>query len=527
MTVSYNFALVLTSFMVAVLASYTALHLASRVSVDRGRTASLLWLGGGALSMGTGIWSMHFIGMLGSSIGIPMVYDIGWTLLSLLIAVTVSGLALHLVSNETLNRSSLAIGGAVMGAGIVSMHYVGMGAMQIAPGIDFRPGLVTVSVMIAVIASYIALALFAALRSSVLKHPFIKRGVSAVVMAVAISGMHYTGMAAAQFAPDSICTSPGGADVSNAWLAGTIAVFTLLLLAIALIISLYDAHLISNAWVHNQKLVEVNERLRHESEQREQANQQIRQQAEHLEVLNSQLEANVLKRTHQLEASVRELEAFSYAVAHDLRGPLSTIGGFCGLLEAPDSGRLNDKGNHYLERIKGSAEKMGELIEALLALAHLSRVGLRHEDVNLSALAQAAIDDCRARDPDREVHTTVQPLMHSMGDTRLLRQVMVNLINNAWKFSSRRDEATIEIGMTPGQDGRPVFHVKDNGAGFDMAYVDKLFGFFERLHNPTEFEGTGIGLASVHRILVRHEGRIWAESAPDQGAAFYFTLWEP
>ncbi|RYF44840.1 MAG: hypothetical protein EOO27_42545, partial [Comamonadaceae bacterium] len=220
MNVSYNFPLVLTSFLVALLASYTAMHLASRVAVARGRISSLLWLGGGALSMGTGIWSMHFIGMLGSSIGMPMVFGPWRTLLSLLIAVIVSGMALQLVSRQALSRRSLAVGGAVMGAGIVSMHYVGMMAMEISPPIQFKPGLVALSVLIAAVASYIALSMFAALRSPDIERPMFKRGASAVVMAVAISGMHYTGMAAAQFAPDSICTVPGGGDISNAWLAG-------------------------------------------------------------------------------------------------------------------------------------------------------------------------------------------------------------------------------------------------------------------------------------------------------------------
>jgi NO-binding membrane sensor protein with MHYT domain len=171
LTITYNFSLVLASLMVAVLASYTALHLASRVSVARGRAASLAWLGGGALSMGTGIWSMHFLGMLGSSIAIPMVYGPWWTLLSLVIAVAASGFALFLVRRKKLSRLSLAIGGAVMGSGIVSMHYTGMMALQISPAVRFEPALVAVSVLIAVVASIIALTLFVALRSSTITHP--------------------------------------------------------------------------------------------------------------------------------------------------------------------------------------------------------------------------------------------------------------------------------------------------------------------------------------------------------------------
>ena len=512
--------------MVAVLASYIAFHLASRVSIARGSTASAAWLGGGALSMGTGIWSMHFVGMLGSSTSISIFYGPWWTLLSLMIAVTVSGFALFLVRGEELSRLSLAIGGAVMGGGIVSMHYAGIMAMQISPAMRFEPVLFTASVLIAVVASIAALALFVASRSSVITHPLVKRGASALVMGGAIAGSHYTGMAAVRFAPGSICTVPAG-DASNAWFASTIAVFTLLVLAIALITSLYDAHLMSRTWQHNERLLQFNEKLRHESLQLEQANRQIRQQSEHLEILNLDLEVRVSQRTEQLQESVRELEAFSQAIAHDLSGPLISIGGFCGLLGKPAAGSLNAKGHHYLGKITDSSKKVTELIEALLSLMHLSQIDLQHEQVDLSGLAQETLDDFRTRDPGRAVRTFVQPGMQCMGDTRLLRQVLVNLIGNAWKFSARQSDAAIEVGMKPGRHVRAMFFVKDNGAGFDMAYAEKLFGSFQRLHSLSEFEGTGIGLATVRRIIARHEGRIWAQSAPEEGASFFFTLWEP
>ncbi|MDB5845336.1 MAG: sensor signal transduction histidine kinase, partial [Polaromonas sp.] len=246
----------------------------------------------------------------------------------------------------------------------------------------------------------------------------------------------------------------------------------------------------------------------------------------HLEALNSQLEGRVVKRTEQLQASVRELEAFSHAVAHDLRGPLSTIANLCRLLGHPVAGSLNDKGHHYLQRVKSNVQQMAELTDALLSLANLSQIDLRHEQVDLTALAQEAFDDCRARDPERTVRSAVQAGMQCMGDARLLRQVLVNLIGNAWKFSAKQLDAAIEVGMTPGSQTQAVFFVRDNGAGFDMAHADKLFATFERLHSPSEFEGTGIGLATVRRIIVRHEGRVWAEAAPEEGASFFFTLWE-
>lgn len=230
-----------------------------------------------------------------------------------------------------------------MGGGIASMHYAGMMALQISPAIRFEPVMVAVSLLIAVLASITALSLFVALRSSTLKHRLIKRGAGALVMGLAIAGMHYAGMAAASFAPGSICTAPAG-EVSNLWLAGLITGFTFLVLTMALITSLYDAHLMSRD--------ALNQRLCHESLQLERANWQIRQQSQDLAMLNLQLENRVVKRTEQLEESARELQAFSPAVAHDLRGPITTVAGFCGLLTKSEAGRLSDKGLHYLGKIK-------------------------------------------------------------------------------------------------------------------------------------------------------------------------------
>ena len=515
LNITYDFLLTLTSIAVAVLASYTALHLASCVSVARSKASSLAWLGGGALSMGIGIWSMHFVGMLGSSIGIAMVYDLGWTLLSLAISVLVSGLALWLVRRENLSWLNLISGGVVMGGGIACMHYAGMMALQISPAIRFEPVMVAVSTLIAVLVSITALSLFVALRSTTLKHRVIKRGAGALVMGVAIAGMHYAGMASASFSPGSICTAPEG-EVSNLWLAGLIAGFTFLVLTMALITALYDAHLLSRD--------ALNQELFQESRQLERANRQIRQQSTDLAILNLQLENRVVQRTEQLEESVRELKAFSHAVAHDLRGPITTGAGFCGLLAKSEAGRLSDKGCYYLEKIKVNLKNMADLIDGLLSLTHLSQIDLKHEQINLSCLARDVLDDWHLQEPKRRVSSSVQGEMHCMGDVRLIKQVMINLIGNAWKFSSKQPTAVIHVGMQIGPNEQVVFFVSDNGAGFDMAYVNKLFGTFQRLHSHADFEGTGIGLATVRRIIVRHGGRIWASSILGEGATFFFTL---
>ncbi len=240
--------------------------------------------------------------------------------------------------------------------------------------------------------------------------------------------------------------------------------------------------------------------------------------------LNVDLENRVLRRTAQLEAANQELEAFSYSVAHDLRSPLSSINGFSALLQKALPADTGEKANHYLLRIRAGVQRMGELTDGLLSLAQLSRTSLRWESVDISAEATQLVRQYAERDPARVVKVTVEPGLLVRGDTALLRQVLENLIANAWKFSSRNPLASISIGKETGADQQAVYFVRDNGAGFDMAYVDKLFGTFQRLHSPDEFSGSGIGLATVKRIITRHGGSVWARSAIGEGSTFYFTL---
>jgi len=240
--------------------------------------------------------------------------------------------------------------------------------------------------------------------------------------------------------------------------------------------------------------------------------------------LNSELEERVKQRTAQLEAANRDLEAFSYSIAHDLRAPLSSIDGFSQMLESAAAPELGDRCRHYLRRIRCGVRQMGELTDGLLALANLSRTSLRSEPVDLAALARAAVAACRESSPARVVEVEIAPCLPVQGDPRLLAQVIGNLVGNAWKFTSRKEHARIEVGRLPGPDWAPVFYVRDNGAGFDMAHASKMFDAFQRMHSSAEFEGTGIGLAIVHKIVTRHGGRVWAEAAPDRGATFHFTL---
>ena len=212
-------------------------------------------------------------------------------------------------------------------------------------------------------------------------------------------------------------------------------------------------------------------------------------------------------------------------MSHDLRTPLSAIDGFSSLL-GKELGTIasSDRSRHYLSRIRAGVSQMGELIDALLSLAQISRTSLRWDSVDLSAIAHAVFDGYREREPERRALLDIQSGLLAQGDPRLLKQVLENLLGNAWKFSGRQPQTLIAFRRETRPDGEQVYVVQDSGAGFDMAYADKLFGAFERLHTASEFAGTGIGLTTVHRIVARHGGRIWAESAPGLGASFYFTI---
>jgi signal transduction histidine kinase len=232
-----------------------------------------------------------------------------------------------------------------------------------------------------------------------------------------------------------------------------------------------------------------------------------------------------LKRvSNQLELANKELEAFSYSVSHDLRAPLRSMDGFSQALLEDYADKVDAEGKDYLQRIRGAAQRMGDLIEALLALSRVTRSEVHRAPLDLSALAGAIAAELQQREPGRQAEWVIQDGLATEGDARLLRAVLENLLGNAWKFTAARAPARIEFGVWAGSDGRPTYFVRDNGAGFDMAYEDKLFGAFQRLHTQAEYAGTGIGLATVQRIIHRHGGRVWAEGAPGKGATFYFTI---
>jgi PAS domain S-box-containing protein len=239
--------------------------------------------------------------------------------------------------------------------------------------------------------------------------------------------------------------------------------------------------------------------------------------------LNEGLEVRILERTAELEASTRELDAFAYSVSHDLRAPLRSLDGFSQALAEDCAAMLDETGKDYLRRIQSNAVRMGQMIDDLLNLSRTTRLELRRQPVDLAEIAADVLAELRETSPDRQIEVVVQPDLAATGDAHLLRLTLMNLIGNAWKFTGKVAAARVEIGRGE-DDGELAFFVRDNGAGFDMAHVHKLFDPFNRLHSRSDFDGSGLGLAIVQRIVRRHGGRVWAVAAPGVGATFYFTL---
>jgi signal transduction histidine kinase len=277
---------------------------------------------------------------------------------------------------------------------------------------------------------------------------------------------------------------------------------------------LRQAHLDLEQRVHDRtaKLAQSNTELKREISERQRVEEDM-----------CKLNVDLLQRTTQLESSNKELEAFSYSVSHDLRAPLRGIDGFSQAVLDDYGDKLDDTGKQYLQRVREASQRMAKLIDAMLNLARLIRAELTFESVDLSAIGRSVVSDLSKVDPDGQVDIVVADNLRTTADPDLTRVVLENLLGNAWKFSRQEEFARIELGMTY-HYSQPVFFVRDNGVGFDMTYADKLFGAFQRLHAMSEFPGIGIGLATVHRIIQRHGGRIWADASVGKGATFFFTL---
>ncbi len=242
-----------------------------------------------------------------------------------------------------------------------------------------------------------------------------------------------------------------------------------------------------------------------------------------LRLENAALQRRIHERTLELEAANKDLEAFSYSISHDLRAPLRAVDGFATILSRKYSAQMPEDARRLLNQVTTSAQRMGQLIDDLLRFSRLGRESLSKRPTNISGIVQSVLEELRKDHSGRKIDVRVESLPDCNGDSALLRQAFVNLLSNAFKYTRQRENAVIEVGCRR-ETGENVYFVRDNGAGFDMQYAEKLFGVFQRFHRAEEFEGTGVGLSIVQRIIQRHDGRVWAESTVGKGAAFYFTL---
>jgi light-regulated signal transduction histidine kinase (bacteriophytochrome) len=268
----------------------------------------------------------------------------------------------------------------------------------------------------------------------------------------------------------------------------------------------------------------LHDRIKRQSEELE---LRVRERTQELYTAQAELQktnAELVQLTSKLEAANKELEAFSYSASHDLRAPLRSIDGFSQVLLEDYGSTMDALGQDYLQRIRMATQRMADLIDALLELSRVTRAELSRKPLDLTAMARIIAEELRRQEPARAVEFALAEDLTVSGDPRLLRVVLENLLGNAWKFTAKKEQTRIEIGSLRQPDGVLAYFVRDNGAGFDMQYAQKLFGAFQRLHRVGEFAGTGIGLATVQRIIHRHGGRIWAEGVVDHGATFYFTL---
>jgi diguanylate cyclase len=501
---SYDLELVLLSIVVAMMASYSALDLAGRVTLADQRAARY-WLLGGAFAMGAGIWSMHFIGMLAFSLPIPLAYDPAITLASLVIAIATSYFALWVVSRPTLGAWLLLTAGFIMGAGICAMHYTGMAAMRMSPPIRYEPLLFTASVLIAISASIVALFLAFTLRTRSTGRGILYRALSAMVMGFAIAGMHYTGMAAAIYERDSICLARSAFNLDRETLSYGIALAIMSLLALTLVAAIFDARMASQTM-----------RMLHEVER---ANRELKKEIAE----RTRIEALMLQQTQELERSNKELEQFAYVASHDLQAPLRGISGFAQLLRRYEPGMTLDKeAEEFIQFIVDGTKNMQQMIQSLLDYSRAGRGGVNRKLVTLEQPVAQACENLRGLIDARHAQVEVKDLPILNIDPEQMTLVMQNLIENAIKFQPQ-DGPIVSIAARPDSNGW-VISVTDQGIGIDAKHSERIFKMFQRLHTDETYTGSGIGLAICEKIVRMHGGRIWVDSRPNEGSTFSFLL---
>ncbi len=497
MSGTYNPLLVFVSFIVAFLASYTAVELSSRISLLPQARRRTSWLLGGSIAMGIGIWSMHFIGMLAFALPIPVGYDLSTTAASLLIAVVVSFLALMTVTRGKLSRARLCTAGTLMGFGIAGMHYTGMAAMEMSPPIRYTLWIVMASVAIAIAASIAALWIAFTLRTPDQHNLVSKRLGSAMIMGLAITGMHYTGMGAANFQAGSICLAADKLDAN--WLALLVSTSSLTVLIGTLVFLGFNTSSLSSS------LKRANDELRQRGAELERAIQSLR------------------LRTDELARSNQALEQFAYVASHDLQEPLRAVAGPLRLLQRRYEGQLDARAHEYIGHAVEGALRMEALIDDLLTY---SRVGRKEDLFQLTECDEALNDALKnlrmaIQESGAQVSRTALPTVRAV--SAQLSLLFQNLLSNAIKFRRKDSPVHIQIGAeAQGHEWR--FHVADDGIGIDPQYFERIFLIFQRLHTRRDYPGTGIGLALCKRIVEHHGGRIWVTSEPGRGTTFFFTL---
>jgi signal transduction histidine kinase len=514
MTGTYNVWLQLLSFVVAVIASYVALDMASRVTSSAPKSAKY-WLIGGATAMGTGIWSMHFVGMLAFSLPIPIGYDVTTTMLSMLIAILASGFALFTINRSVLTLTRLSISGIVMGIGIASMHYVGMAAMQMSPPIRYDTLLYVLSIVIAIGASIAALWITFHLRSDTVANVALKRVGAAVVMGIAIVGMHYTGMAAANFAPNSICLG-NPQQIGNLWMAITIGSCTLLFLAATMAISVFDSRLASSTAKLAQSVMAANNQLKGEIEVRRQAEDALqRTNAELLEMKMAAETANQAK------------SEFLANVSHELRTPLTLI--LAPLEQLLATGSLQEDHRLQVERVQRNALLLLNRVNDILdfSKAEADKFDVRWSAVNLCELIPMLIGDvvpmAQAKGCSLACH--VDPALDAVATDRShFEKILLNLLSNALKFTPSGGWIRVEVLLAAGDAFELA--IVDSGIGIPSDKLPLLFNRFQQVDTSATraYGGTGIGLALVKELAELLGGEVGVESEPGKGSRFFVRL---